>query len=368
MKKMRPLLVPQWNYPQEDDVPPLPTFTKITKIERPKKSLVWQFLVQNEEKTTVQCTKCKKIMNHLTTGAHGGTGRLTTHLRKCNPEFVRLEAVNKAKKRGEPLIEESVGGSNMVQSVLNMSNPAGPSKPRTYNKQKDLEELAKMVTVCGLPYSFPSHPGFIHYIREIYNLSFEGFSRNTIKNAIFQYQAEHCHYLRCLFAYFDGKFSITSDLGRSINGNDYFTVTVHWIDHDWNMQKRIIGYKYVEETKIGSYIATTIGSILNYFGICDKIMSCTLDNAFNNLRAIDFLKPRICPIDDDVFHIKCATHIYNLVVKDDVTNFGISCEKVRLACNWIFKSKIKAKFTEFKNRCIEDQLEYRKVSREVSTR
>lgn len=40
----------------------------------------------------------KKIMNRLTIGVHGGTGQLTTHLKKYNPEFARLEALNRAKK------------------------------------------------------------------------------------------------------------------------------------------------------------------------------------------------------------------------------------------------------------------------------
>lgn len=97
-------------------------------------------------------------------------------------------------------------------------------------------------------------------------------------------------------------------------------------------------------------------------------MSCTLDNASNNMRAVEYLKPRLSPIDDDAFHIKCSTHIYYLVVIDGIFNFGISCEKVRIACSWIFKAKIKSRITEFKNRCKEDNLEYKKVPGEVPTR
>ena len=359
---------PATELPEQDEVPSLPTFSKT--VVRVKRSLVWKFLVQNEEKTTVTCTKCKLIMKHVTTGTQGGTGRLRTHLRKCNKEFARLDDIERANRNGIPQPENSMGagGSNMVQSELNMTNPASRSTHRTYSKEKDRRELAKMVAVCGLPFSFPSHPGFIQYIRELYNPDYEGIPRSTIKSDLFKYQKEYCHFLRCLFVYYDGRLSITSDMGRSPNGNDYFTITVHWIDHEWNMQKRILGYKYVEETKTGSYIATKISSILQFYGICDKIMSVTLDNASNNLKAIDYLKCRLCPIDNDSFHIKCAAHVYNLIVKDGISQFGISCEKIRLACNWIFKAKIKARITEFKNRCKECGLEYRKVPKEVCTR
>ncbi|KAG5592608.1 hypothetical protein H5410_043122 [Solanum commersonii] len=54
---------------EQDEVPSLPTFSKAI------------------EKTIVTCTKCKLTMKHMTMGTQGGTGRLRTHLRKCNKEF-----------------------------------------------------------------------------------------------------------------------------------------------------------------------------------------------------------------------------------------------------------------------------------------
>uniref|UniRef100_A0A3Q7G3I4 HAT C-terminal dimerisation domain-containing protein n=1 Tax=Solanum lycopersicum TaxID=4081 RepID=A0A3Q7G3I4_SOLLC len=69
--------------------------------------------------------------------------------------------------------EESVRGSNMVQSELNTANPSGPLTYRTYNKDRDRENFAKMVVVRCLPFSFGEHPGFIAYIHETYNPSFQ---------------------------------------------------------------------------------------------------------------------------------------------------------------------------------------------------
>ncbi|KAG5631383.1 hypothetical protein H5410_003100 [Solanum commersonii] len=70
-----------------------------------------------------------------------------------------------------------------------------------------------MIFVCGLPYSFPSHPSFVKYIQQTYNPSFKVFSRNTIKADVCLYQ--------------DSRVSITSDMCRSVNGHDYLTITTH---------------------------------------------------------------------------------------------------------------------------------------------
>lgn len=64
-------------------------------------------------------------------------------------------------------IEASGRESNMVQSELNTSNSKnGPLTHRAYNKDRNCENFAKMIVVCGLPFSFKKYTGFIAYICE----------------------------------------------------------------------------------------------------------------------------------------------------------------------------------------------------------
>ncbi|KAM3266020.1 hypothetical protein P3L10_003014 [Capsicum annuum] len=193
-----------------------------------------------------------------------------------------------------------------------------------------------MVAVGCFPFSFPSSDAFIRYIQAICNPMFNGIPRTTCRSDIFRLHSQYYIYLSTLLKNIQCRLSLTSDLGRAVNKNDYLNVTCHWMDSNFMMQKHILVFLYDEDRKhTGQFIADFIVKIVRYYGIENKILCIAFDNASNNKTAITKIKSTLSPPLPEIFHIKCACHIYNLIVKDGLDFFELYIEKIRLAVGFI---------------------------------
>lgn len=114
-------------------------------------------------------------------------------------------------------------------------------------------------------------------------------------------------------------------------------ITAHYIDAYWRWNKLIFGFKYVTNHK-GKTIASVLLECLAEWGI-EKVLCITVDNATANINALMLFESSFSKISDEslvmkgVFlHVRCADHIINLIVKDDLSDIN---DSVTAICNAI---------------------------------
>ncbi|KAK4349560.1 hypothetical protein RND71_032315 [Anisodus tanguticus] len=209
------------------EIPHIPPNMRRGPEKRPLKSDAWTFFDRDVENQVAICKICKNVLKFKTGKGHGGTGGLIRHVVSAHPA---RHAQYQASKPGAQTSAPSGQGSHtdtvtdQVQGQINLMT--GGIACSKYNKHRDREAISKLVVVEGLPFSFPSSPDFIHYIRDIYNPAFNGFPRSTVKRDVYKFAHEYQQYLHFSLYHFNGKVSITSDIGRSTNDHDYLTGSV----------------------------------------------------------------------------------------------------------------------------------------------
>lgn len=149
-------------------------------------------------------------------------------------------------------------------------------------------------------------------------------------------------------------------------------ITLHWVDDDWCIQKRIVTFSHVEGRHTGvrlSEVFTT--SMLRWF-VEKKIFSLTLDNASANDVAVKDIiselkkhSPLVC--NGLFFHVRCACHILNLVAKDGLQEIESTTQKIKSFVNVVKGSPLQ--WEELMKCASESGLNTTKgLSNDVSTR
>ena len=109
----------------------------------------------------------------------------------------------------------------------------------------------------------------------------------------------------------------TLDIWNGHTKSGYLCVTAHFVDGRWSFKKRLIAFKQILFPRDANVIYSTIMDVFDFYGIKDKVLSITFDNASTNNAAIRLFKTTLRPPHGGTFfHQKCACHIINLRVQD----------------------------------------------------
>ncbi|KAJ3685698.1 hypothetical protein LUZ61_014862 [Rhynchospora tenuis] len=258
---------------------------------------------------------------------------------------VKLEIKRSKRRHIEQCNKEKcvVGGpaQGMINSESQESATFFSGLSGGYEHGKIREIMAKMILAHQLPLTFVELTWF-NALMKYNNSSFQEVNQITIKDEcikVFELEKEK---MKKMFKDIS-RISLTSDCWTSNQTDRYMSLTAHYVDADWKLQKRIISFFDLAPSHSGEVISDRIIECITEWGIQDKIGTITLDNASNNDKAAtilesNLLETRKLHFDGLFFHVRCCAHILNLIVQDGHSVIESCVVKIREGVEYLRKS------------------------------
>ncbi|XP_042426180.1 zinc finger BED domain-containing protein RICESLEEPER 2-like [Zingiber officinale] len=198
------------------------------------------------------------------------------------------------------------------------------------------------------------------------------FSRNTVKSDIKKIYGVEFGRLRTELLACPSRICLTSDAWTSIATDGYLSLTAHYVNKNWLLQKRILNFSYIPPPHTGVALAEKIYSLACDWGIEKKLFSITLDNASANDVCVEILKTQLrlknaLIFDGTLFHVRCCAHILNLIVQDGLKEIDIAVDKIRESVKYVKGSQ--GRKEKFKNCVSQTSLDSKRaLMQDVPTR
>ncbi|TQD72520.1 hypothetical protein C1H46_041927 [Malus baccata] len=189
--------------------------------------------------------KCNYCPKQSSVGDYAAEPRVngTTSMRHHIERYCKFYQGNRSKKQ-KVLVGDKSKGNNLV--VVGFS------------QESVLEACVKMVVIDEMPFSTVDKMGFRLFCAVGIPL-FKVPSRRTLVRTFLNMSHESKAYLKkTLSAH---RICLTTDIWTSTQNTNYMVLTSHFIDHEWNMHKRIINFCVIPN-HYGTTIAKLIESCL----------------------------------------------------------------------------------------------------------
>ncbi|GKB24423.1 zinc finger BED domain-containing protein RICESLEEPER 2-like protein [Tanacetum coccineum] len=293
--------------------------------------------------------KRKLISKLYSAESYSGTGNLKRHLKGCLKSTTR----------------------DIGQYMISSSRGVIGARNSNFNQGKFRELLVHAVVRHDLPFSFTEYEG-VKGVFKYLEPDVTHITRNTTKADMLKMHGVESKRLRDELLSCPSRICLTSDAWTSIVTDSYLSLTAHYVDKNWVLQKRILNFSFFPPPHTGIALAEKLTCLVKSWGIEKKLFSITLDNASANDLCVGLLKNQFRLMnsliyDGTLFHLRCCAHILNLIVQDGLKQIDESIDKIRVSVKYIKGSHgRKVKFHEC---CSQTGLDCKKaLTQDVPTR
>lgn len=179
----------------------------------------------------------------------------------------------------------------LSEKLSNVDGVTGPMDKYTAAIQKPLgnkvtesefrELLANLIVNQNLAFSIVDSEDFRVFCQRMNREDFS-VSRKTIKTSIENIYKAKKEKIHAILNDFDSSFSICTDVWTSKNQIPFLGVTIHFINSNWQKVTLLIGFVYLDGSHSGVNLASEIAILLRGYGILNRLISITTDNASSN--------------------------------------------------------------------------------------
>ncbi|KAK2654954.1 hypothetical protein Ddye_008006 [Dipteronia dyeriana] len=207
----------------------------------------------------------------------------------------------------------------------------------TYNEEKCREALARFVLLDESPFKTVEGKGF-KYMLGVFEPGFHVPCRTTIARDVLQLYVDEKKKLKDFFVRNQQRVCLTTDTCTSIQNINYMCLTIHFVDSNWKLQKKILNFCPISNLK-GNTIDKALETCLKSWGI-EKVLTITVDNASSNNDAILYLSKIVnswngAIMNGDHMHLRCSAHILNLIVTEGLKDYHESISKIRNVVRYV---------------------------------
>ncbi|KAJ6711418.1 BED FINGER-RELATED [Salix purpurea] len=204
-------------------------------------------------------------------------------------------------------------------------------------------EIAKMIIQHDYPLHIVEHPAFIEFVRTLqphYNMA----SFNTIQGECVDVYLREKQRLLNLFSGIPGRVNLTLDFGISNLDIGYAFLTGHFIDGDWNLQRRILNVATLPFYDSDYAFNQAVVSCLSDWHLRSKLFTLTLDKSFSNETVIGNLRGLLSVKNPFVLHGQllkgsCYARVLSHLAQDALSATGEIVRRIRESVKYVKTSE-----------------------------
>ncbi|KAL2901582.1 Zinc finger BED domain-containing protein RICESLEEPER 2 [Bienertia sinuspersici] len=340
--------------PPQEDVP--------TKGKK-KRSWLWSHFEEiiKDGEVRAKCTYCN---GDVCGKSKSGTTVMKNHLLRCKeypPNINKSQTFLKFSKSEQTHVSVDDDLVAEKRSKLEVWK---------FKQDETRKALAKMIIMDELPFRFVEREGF-RYFMSVAQPNFIFPSRWTVARDCYQAYLEEKKNIKSFFSKCSSRISLTTDTWTSCQNLNYMCLTAHFIDHDWNLHKKIINFCQISGHS-GEVIGKEVEKCLLEWGIT-RVMTITVDNASSNDVGVEYVRKRLqrwkdgTVLNGKFVHMRCASHVLNLTVREGLKESNESISRIRNAVRFVRASP--ARMQKFNNCVKQEQIESKRhLCLDVETR